>query len=220
MSNKATWDSPISEEQQKRFIVEAQTKLEAENVNIEEVTLSYRVDFAVGDRANAAGSPFEAKVLERAAALADKTSINARTQDPILDGTSRLPGDMMICLFGVAARAQLGTAAAATSAINQLAIGQGLDEMMLVCKQGALRRFELPLDECLSVGQGQQRYGLAVDTDETNVPVKDRGWRKLKPCVLGKDQQLTLSLFTSRTTDWPAAFSVRLMFPSLIARVK
>lgn len=214
------FSSPISREEVQAFQAKALEEFMAENVNIEEVTLSYRLDVAVGDRASSASSPAEIKILERVASQTDKSSINCRTQDPVLDGSARLPGDMLIGIFAAAARVNLSSVGAAPDAIDMLAIGQGLDDSVLVCKQGALRRFELPGDLFVSVGQGQARYGIAVDTDEANASQKDRGWYKTKPLLLGKDQQLTLSLFVNRTSDWPQAFSMRFMFPALIARVK
>lgn len=214
------FSSPISREETLAFQNKAQDEFQAENVNIEEVILQYRLDVAVGDRASSASSPAELKILERVAAQADRSSINCRTQDPILDGSARLPGDMLIGIFGCGARINLSSVGAAPDAIDMLAIGQGIDESVLVCKQGALRRFELPGDVFTSVGQGQARYGIAVDTDEANASQKDRGWYKTKPLLLGKDQQLTLSLFVNRTSDWPQAFAIRFMFPALIARIK
>ena len=213
------WDSPITEAAQERFIAEA-VRAFGTGVNIEECTLQYRNDFAVGDRAGSASSPFEAKILERASLLSDKTSINARTQDPVLDGSSRLPGDMLIGIFAVAARYVASFTGATPTGINQQLIAAALDDSVLVMKQGALRRFELAGDEFMSVGIAEERSGIAIDTDESNAAKKDRGWRMIKPCVLGRDQQLTLSHFMNRTSDWPQTFSVRYMFPSLIARIK
>ncbi len=214
-----TWQSPISQQDADRFVAEAE-RVYGNQCNIEEVTLQYRTDYATADFNAAAASPFEKKILQAAAAVADAAAITARTQDPILDGTSRLPGDMIICLFAVGSRYNGNVAAAAPDAINALATAIALDNSVMVCRQGALRRFEVAGDEYMSYGVGEQRYGLAADADETNVATKDRGWRKLKPIVLGKDQQLGISVFTNRLTAWPAAFTVRHMFPSLIARIK
>lgn len=210
MSNHNTWASPISIEDRKSFEREVQ-RLYQENGSVEEVTLSYLVDFAVGDRASSASSPYEKKILQAAADATDKASVCRRTQDPILDGTSRLPGDMVICIFGVAARCDLSAAVADTA--DLLAIANALDASVLRLKQGALRRFELPGDVYQSVGTG-------IEVATSNTAIKDRGWTKLTPFMLGKDQQLEFSHFNPRTTDWPQAFSVRFMLPALIGRTK
>ena len=219
------WTSPIGEGDRISFLDKARDfgarmGVDPDSVNVEEVTFSYNVDWLTTDFNSSAGSPFEKKILQAAALATDAGSIIRRTQDPILDGTSRLPGDMMIGIFGFGARYRASFAAltAATAAPNIAAIQAALDESSFVCQQGALRRFEVVGDEFMSYGSGPQ--GQVAGTVETEVTFKDRGWRQLKPVILGKEQQLRLSHFVNRTTAWPAAFTVRYMMPALIARVK
>lgn len=219
------WSSPIGENDRLVFLDKARDfgakmGVDPDSVNVEEVTLSFNVDWATTDFNSASATPFEKKILQAAAAAADAASVIRRTQDPILDGTSRLPGDMLIGIFGFGARyrASAAAATAATIAPNIAAIQQALDESVFVAQQGALRRFELAGDEFMSYGSGP--HGQVAGTIETEVSIKDRGWRAIKPVILGKEQQLRLSHFVGRSTAWPAAFTVRYMMPSLIARVK
>lgn len=209
----------ISEDQVDDFIAEAKKTFKtASAINIEEVTLHYRVDIATTDKAGGADSPAEVKVFQRAAAAADRSSINCRTQDPIIDGSASLPGDMLIGIFGIAAVVEAGQASAAADTADLLSITQSMMATILRLQTGALRRFELRGHEYLSLGVGERVE--VENANETNWGVMDRSIRKLKPVVFGKDQQPTLSLFIGRTTDWPQAFSVDISMPALIGRVK
>jgi hypothetical protein len=211
------YSTPISDADRAAFITEGQTQF-GRSCNIEEVTLRYLVDFAVGDRASSAASPHEKKILQACATATDAASIIRRTQDPILDGSARLPGDMLIGLFGVAGEIHASQVGAAADTADLLAIAKGVNDGVLVARSGALRRFELSGTEFLSVGVGER---VDVEgTNEADFGVKDRGWARIKPVLLGKDQQLTLSFWNGRTSDWPQAFSVLFTMRALIARTK
>lgn len=207
--------NPISREDRAAFLAEAQRTF-GPSCTVEEVTLRYKTPWAVGDRASAAASPFEKKVLQACASAADSASIIRRTQDPILDGSARLPGDMLIGIFAVGMVFDASQASAAADTADLLAISKGMADSVLQCRQGQQRRFELVGRDCLSLG-----VGVRVDvegTNETDFGVTDRCLRAIKPTIFGKDQQLTISVYTNRTTDWPQAFDLDVIMTALVAR--
>lgn len=189
-------------------------------LSLEETTLRYTTNVAVSDRNSQASSPYEFKVLERAAAEASKSSIVTRTQDPILDGSNKLPGSMMLGIFGVGARVRIASAAdAETQAAILLAIQGVMDASVFRITQGGSRIVELDGAEIFAWGSGV-RMDSDYDGGEYVVSpaANPRACRPIVPAILGSEQQLEVSIFWNRTSDFGATFDLTVAMPALIAR--
>jgi hypothetical protein len=113
-----------------------------------------------------------------------------------------------------------------TAQANMSAIQEAMDESIISLKNGAVRRFRATGDECFSYGSWRRvPTVIANSTGPVNYANgtqlgKDRGWKKLKPFELGVDQQIDFLHVINRQSNWPAAFRVRYMLATIIARVK